>query len=313
MGANKHKHTRAPRRHGAETRNRADGHTDATPHVDLKLGYRPALDGVRAFAVMSVMAWHFVLPGLKGGFLGVDVFFVLSGFLITSLLVEEWQAAGSIPLGRFYMRRVLRLFPALFVVLLVTAPFVFEDFRGRNLETYNERLFHEAGIPRFVQDSHTVSRRNVLRGIHGDDRTWKLLSCPLGAIYVVVVNNIAGHAQYRKWEGFTLTDRNHAQLLVPPMFGNGHLVLSEEAILAYKLSEYTDTAGQFTLAWNDPTLGIRWPVGVPLLSARDAEPAGIYRNAAFPPVGTCSKPIVLEDMAERRCGRPIGHDGGCCA
>ncbi len=89
-----------------------------------RLGYRPALDGVRALAVVSVMSWHFVLPGLKGGFLGVDVFFVLSGFLITTLLVEEWGARGTISLRRFYMRRVLRLFPALFVVLLVTAPFV---------------------------------------------------------------------------------------------------------------------------------------------------------------------------------------------
>ena len=99
----------------------------ARPHAAPRaagLGYRPALDGVRAFAVLSVMSWHFVLPGLKGGFLGVDVFFVLSGFLITTLLVEEWEARGAIGLGRFYMRRVLRLFPALLVVLLVTAPLV---------------------------------------------------------------------------------------------------------------------------------------------------------------------------------------------
>lgn len=154
--------------------------------------------------------------------------------------------------------------------------FVFEDFRGRNLETYNQRRLREAGTDiAFVQDSLTFSRKNVLRGIHGDDRTWKLLSCPFGEVFVVVVNNIAGHAQFRKWEGFVLSDRNHRQLLVPPGFGNGHLVLSEAgALFAYKLSHETDTARQFTLAWDDPELGIRWPVGVPLLSARDAGAGG---------------------------------------
>ncbi len=88
------------------------------------LGYRPSLDGLRAIAVLAVMSWHYVLPGVKGGFLGVDVFFVLSGFLITKLLVEEWDATGGIHLGRFYLRRMLRLFPALFLLLLVMLPFV---------------------------------------------------------------------------------------------------------------------------------------------------------------------------------------------
>src|SRR5690349_18365704 len=88
------------------------------------LGYRPSLDGLRAVAVLAVMSWHYVLPGVKGGFLGVDIFFVLSGFLITRLLVEEWELSSRIHLGRFYLRRMLRLFPALFLVLLVTLPIV---------------------------------------------------------------------------------------------------------------------------------------------------------------------------------------------
>ena len=96
----------------------------ATVWAAPPLGYRPSLDGLRAIAVMGVMAWHYVLPGVKGGFLGVDLFFVLSGFLITKLLVEEWELTGGIHLGRFYLRRMLRLFPAVFVVLLVTLPFV---------------------------------------------------------------------------------------------------------------------------------------------------------------------------------------------
>ena len=88
------------------------------------LGYRPSLDGMRAVAVLAVMSWHYVLPGVKGGFLGVDIFFVLSGFLITRLLIEEWEFTRGIHLGRFYLRRMLRLFPALFLLLLVTLPIV---------------------------------------------------------------------------------------------------------------------------------------------------------------------------------------------
>lgn len=161
-------------------------------------------------------------------------------------------------------------------VLRVTPSFVFEDARGRNLETYNKRLLREASVRdasdadiEFIQDSHSVSTRGVLRGIHGDDVTWKLLSCPFGRVYVVVVNHDPSSAQFRKWEGFVLSDRNRQQLLVPPKFGNGHLVLSEEAIFAYKLSAYTDTERQFTISWNDPELAIEWPIKDPLLSARD--------------------------------------------
>lgn len=158
----------------------------------------------------------------------------------------------------------------------MTPSFVFEDARGRNLETFNAGLFRNAGPDRdlsriqFVQDSHSISRRGVLRGIHGDLTTWKLLFCPFGQVFVAVVNFDPGSPQYRKWEGFTLSDRNRQQILVPPRFGNGHLVLSEEAMFAYKLSDYTDTARQFTIRWDDPTIGIEWPiVGQPLLSRRD--------------------------------------------
>jgi peptidoglycan/LPS O-acetylase OafA/YrhL len=103
------------------------GHAPPRPAAPLTtplLGYRPSLDGLRAVAVLAVMSWHYVLPGVKGGFLGVDIFFVLSGFLITRLLVEEWELTSRIHLGRFYLRRMLRLFPALFLVLLVTLPIV---------------------------------------------------------------------------------------------------------------------------------------------------------------------------------------------
>lgn len=155
-------------------------------------------------------------------------------------------------------------------VLLITPPTIFEDFRGCYVETYNEKLYNEAGIAvKFVQDDISVSSRHVLRGLHGDAETWKLISCLYGEFYLAVVNYDKTSPQYLQWEAFTLSDRNRLQLLIPPKFGNGHLVLSEMAIFHYKQTSYYNRAGQFTLVWNDPKIGISWPVKQPIVSKRD--------------------------------------------
>lgn len=155
-------------------------------------------------------------------------------------------------------------------VRLIKPPTIFEDFRGHYVETYNERLYREAGIDQhFIQDDISVSRRHVLRGIHGDDKTWKLISCLQGSFYMVVVNNDPQSSQYRKWTSFTLSDTNRLQVLVPPKFGNGHVVMSEQAIFHYKQTTDYDRSGQFTLIWNDPALNIWWPVQDPIVSLRD--------------------------------------------
>jgi peptidoglycan/LPS O-acetylase OafA/YrhL len=96
----------------------------------IRLGYRPSLDGLRAFAVLVVMAHHAYVPFFSGGALGVDVFFVLSGFLITSILLEEWQCDSDISLRNFYVRRVLRLLPALLAFLLFIQFYSLAFFRG---------------------------------------------------------------------------------------------------------------------------------------------------------------------------------------
>ncbi len=156
-------------------------------------------------------------------------------------------------------------------VLMITPPTIFEDFRGTYVETYNEELYRKAGIDvTFVQDDISVSARHVLRGIHGDADTWKLISCLHGRFYLVVVNWDQRSPQYRQWQGFVLSDQNRRQVLVPPRFGNGHLVLSETAIFHYKQSTYYDRAGQFTILWNDPGLAIWWPTREPMVSLRDA-------------------------------------------
>jgi dTDP-4-dehydrorhamnose 3,5-epimerase len=155
-------------------------------------------------------------------------------------------------------------------VLLIKPPTVFEDFRGTYVELYNEELYANAGITmKFIQDDISVSSRNVLRGIHGDQRTWKLISCLHGKFYLVVVNWDNRSPQFGKWDSFVLSDRNRLQVLIPPKFGNGHLVLSKVAIFHYKQSTYYDRAGQFTVAWNDPRLNIWWPVKHPIVSRRD--------------------------------------------
>jgi dTDP-4-dehydrorhamnose 3,5-epimerase len=147
---------------------------------------------------------------------------------------------------------------------------VFEDFRGEYVEIYNEALYEENGIDiQFIQDDISVSSKNVLRGIHGDSETWKLVSCLHGRFYLVVVNGDSKSSDFGKWQSFVLSDKNRMQVLVPPKHGNAHLVLSETAIFHYKQSTYYDRSKQFTYRWDDPRFNIWWPIDNPILSQRD--------------------------------------------
>ena len=156
-------------------------------------------------------------------------------------------------------------------VVTIEPPTIFEDFRGHYVEIYNEPEYRAAGINYdFIQDDISISRQHVLRGIHGDQKTCKLVSCLQGAFYLVVVNNLKDSPQYRQWTSFTLSDRNRRQVLIPPGFGNGHLVLTDTAIFHYKQTTTYDRSSQFTLIWNDPQLKIWWPVKDPVVSQRDS-------------------------------------------
>ncbi|MDO8482522.1 MAG: dTDP-4-dehydrorhamnose 3,5-epimerase [bacterium] len=150
-------------------------------------------------------------------------------------------------------------------------PQVFEDFRGRYVEIFNKELYAGLGVAvDFVQDDISVSMKNVLRGIHGDENTWKLISCLQGTFYLVVVNCDTDSKNFGKWEGFTLSDRNRKQILVPPRHGNAHLVMSDTAIFHYKQSTYYSGAEkQFTYRWDNPKFAIWWPIENPVLSQRD--------------------------------------------
>lgn len=152
--------------------------------------------------------------------------------------------------------------------VMLIKPNVYEDFRGTNFESYNASNYYK--IPnQFVVDSISTSRKHVLRGIHGDSKTTKLISCFYGTIYFVVLDCRPDSETYQQWQSFTLSDRNKHQVLVPPGCGNAHLVMSDECVFSYKLDQYYDRESQFTIRWNDDRYGIYWPIKHPILSERD--------------------------------------------
>ena len=156
--------------------------------------------------------------------------------------------------------------------VLLVKPTSFEDHRGEYLELYNQSLYRSKGIEaEFVEDDISTATRGVLKGVHGDDRTWKLISCLHGKFYLVVVNNDPLSINYKKWQAFVLSDVNKYQVLIPPKHGNGHLCLSEKSIFHYKQSHAYNTTGQFTIVWNDPKYNMWWPLKDPILSRRDME------------------------------------------
>ncbi len=167
------------------------------------------------------------------------------------------------------------------VLLIKCDPY--EDFRGEYVETFNEEKY-SAEITQnlagtiyekdslnihFIEDDISTGSKGVLKGIHGDTKTWKLVQCLLGKFYLVVLNNNPKSKDYGKWEAFTLSDKNRLQVLIPPLYGNGHLVLSEYDIYHYKQSTYYSPENQFTIKWNNPKFKIWWPTKNPILSLRD--------------------------------------------
>ena len=116
---------------------------------------------------------------------------------------------------------------------------------------------------------YQFQKKNVLRGLHGDQKTWKLISCLYGEFQLIVVNNDQNSLEYKKWESFVLSSDNKAQILIPPKFGNGHLVLSDSCIFHYKQNTQYNRDGQFTIKWNDPSFNFKWMNNSPILSERD--------------------------------------------
>lgn len=154
----------------------------------------------------------------------------------------------------------------------VIDPRVFPDDRGFFLESYSKKRFAEAGIHvDFVQDNHSRSVRDTLRGLHAQIETpqAKLVRVLQGSIFDVVVDIRLGSPTFRHWFSLELTHENFRQLFIPIGFAHGFCVLSDFAEIEYKCSDFYDPASEMHLAWNDPTIGIDWPVDRPLLSEKD--------------------------------------------
>jgi len=156
--------------------------------------------------------------------------------------------------------------------LIVIEPKVFSDQRGFFLETFRSQRYADFGIDQpFVQDNQSRSSEGVLRGLHFQKRypQGKLLYVTRGAVFDVAVDLRAGSPTFGKWESVILSDENHRQFYVPPGFAHGFCVLSEVADFCYKCTDVYHPEDEEGILWNDPDIGIQWPISDPVLSEKD--------------------------------------------
>jgi dTDP-4-dehydrorhamnose 3,5-epimerase len=166
--------------------------------------------------------------------------------------------------------------------VLLIEPDVFGDARGYFLETFNAARYRDAGITLpFVQDNVSLSTRGVLRGLHfqNPNAQGKLVQVLAGEVFDVAVDVRAGSPTFGQWVGATLSSANHHQLWVPPGFAHGFVVTSDSAMFGYKCTALYERSSERTIRWDDPDIGIRWPVDDVQLSDKDAR-APLLRELA---------------------------------
>ena len=145
----------------------------------------------------------------------------------------------------------------------------FKDHRGYYWTSWNKKMNRNII---YNHDKFSLSKKNVLRGLHGDKKMWKLVSCVYGKFFIAVVDLNKNSKSYLKWKTWILSQKNNIQLLIPPNYANGHYCLSDYCLFHYKLSYkgfYTGHRQQFSIRWNDPKIDIKWPCKKPILSMRD--------------------------------------------
>ncbi len=153
-------------------------------------------------------------------------------------------------------------------------PSVGRDSRGTIFTTYDHKIYDKY-IPEnlsFVHDKFSESKQNVLRGLHGDAKSWKLVSCIHGEIFQVIVDMRPDSPTYLQWESWIVNDVNKHQILIPQGFLNGYYVMSEKVVYHYKYAyagEYLDVKDQMVVKWDDERINIKWPCQNPILSGRD--------------------------------------------
>lgn len=156
--------------------------------------------------------------------------------------------------------------------VMVIEPAVFGDARGFFLESWNKARYAEAGISAaFVQDNISLSQRGVLRGLHfqNPNAQGKLVYVLQGEVFDVVVDIRLGSPTFGRWVGQILSSDNQRQIYMPPGFAHGFCVVSEQALFAYKCTDIYNPGAEGSVRWDDPAIGIQWPVSAPSLSAKD--------------------------------------------
>lgn len=157
--------------------------------------------------------------------------------------------------------------------VILIEPRVFGDQRGFFMETYHQLHYHEVGVAqRFVQDNHSRSRQGVLRGLHYQliQPQGKLVWTARGSVFDVAVDIRRGSPTFGQWVGFILDDVDHRQMYIPPGFAHGFCVLSDEADFFYKCTDYYHPRSEQGILWNDPDIGVAWPIRDVTLSDKDA-------------------------------------------
>jgi dTDP-4-dehydrorhamnose 3,5-epimerase len=156
--------------------------------------------------------------------------------------------------------------------VLLVEPRCFGDARGYFMESYSARRYADAGVPGpFVQDNVSRSGRGVLRGLHlqHPQAQGKLVSVLLGEVFDVAVDVRVGSPSFGRWVGEYLSSANHRQLYVPPGFAHGFVVTSDDALFSYKCTDYYRPDVERSIRWDDPRIGIEWPVREPIVSEKD--------------------------------------------
>lgn len=157
--------------------------------------------------------------------------------------------------------------------LIMFEPRIFSDARGFFVELWNQQRYSENGLSApFVQDNLSRSQRGTLRGLHfqNPNGQGKLATVLEGEVFDVAVDLRRGSPTFSKWQGVHLTGESKRQFFIPPGFAHGFVVLSEFALFHYKCTDLYSPKDELTLRWNDPTVGIKWPVTEPVLSEKDA-------------------------------------------
>lgn len=156
--------------------------------------------------------------------------------------------------------------------VFIIEPKVFGDNRGFFMETWNKEKYEEAGLSyNFVQDNLSFSTKGVLRGLHFQrlNPQGKLVYVLQGEVFDVAVDIRVGSPTFGQWEGITLSSENKRQFYIPVGFAHGFCVLSETALFAYKCTDKYNSQAEYGISWNDPDVGIKWPIENPILSPKD--------------------------------------------